>query len=160
VGTVTDPSGSAIPNAKITVTSVETSAARTIATGESGQYVLPDLKIGHYDVKVEAAGFKTENQKGLVLQVGDRLRLDFQMQVGGAQETVTVEANAVQVQADSGELSNVITSQQVSQIAINGRSIYQLAALTPGASSQINSYVNTPVGGDANVEFNGMRQNH
>src|SRR5882724_11698478 len=48
----------------------------------------------------------------------------------------------------------------MSQIAVNGRSIYQLAALAPGASSQINNYVNTPVGGDAGVEFNGMRQNH
>src|SRR5216683_7162928 len=160
VGTVTDPSGSAIPNAKITVTSVETAATRTITTNESGSYVLPDLQIGHYDIKVEAAGFKIADQRGVVLQVGDRSRFDFQMQVGGAAETVTVEANAVRVQTDSGELSNVITGQQLAQIAVNGRSIYQLAALTPGASSQINNYVNTPVGGDAGVEFNGMRQNH
>ena len=51
-------------------------------------------------------------------------------------------------------------TNETAVIAINGRSIYQLAALTPGASSQINSYVNTPVGGDANVQFNGLRQNH
>jgi hypothetical protein len=82
------------------------------------------------------------------------------MQLGGATETVTVEANAVRIQTDSGERSNVITSQQVSQLAVNGRSVYQLAALAPGASSQINNYVNTPVGGDASVEFNGLRQNH
>src|SRR5258707_12951884 len=160
VGTITDPSGSAIPGAKVTATSVETAASRTILTNESGQFVLPELHIGHYDVKVEAAGFKSEEQKNLVLQVGDRLRLDFQMQVGGAQETVTVEANAVRVQADSGEVSNVITGQQLAQIAVNGRSIYQLAALAPGASSQVNNFVNTPVGGDASVEFNGLRQNH
>jgi hypothetical protein len=160
VGTITDPSGSAIPGAKVTATSVETAASRTILTSESGQYVLPDLRIGHYDMKVEAAGFKTAEQKDVVLQVGDRARLDFQMQVGGAQETVTVEANAVRVQADSGEQSNVITGQQLAQIAVNGRGIYALAALTPGASSQINNYVNTPVGGDAGVEFNGLRQNH
>ena len=101
-----------------------------------------------------------------MLQVGDRDRVDFQMQVGGVQETVTVEANPVRVQTDSGEQSNVITGQQISQIAVNGRSMYQLAALTPGASSQIGAggmssgVVNTPVGGDASVEFNGMRQNH
>ena len=151
VGTVTDPSGSAIPNAKITVTSVETAATRTITTNESGSYVVPDLQIGHYDIKVEAAGFKIAEQRGVVLQVGDRSRFDFQMQVGGAAETVTVEANAVRVQTDSGEVSNVITGEQLANIAVNGRSIYQLAALTPGASSQINSYVNTPVGGDAGV---------
>jgi hypothetical protein len=160
VGTVTDPSGASVPNVKVTVKSIETSLTHTAATSDSGQYVLPELAIGHYDVKAEAAGFKTAEQKGLVLQVGDRQRIDFQMQLGGAQETVTVEANAVRVQTDSGEQSNVITDQQISQLSVNGRSIYQLAALTPGASSQINNYVNTPVGGDSSVEFNGLRQNH
>ncbi len=125
-----------------------------------------DLQIGHYRVKAEAKGFKVGEQKNIVLTIGDRIRVDFQMQLGASQETVTVEANAVQVQTDSGERSNLITDQQMSQIAVAGRSIYQLAALTPGASSQIgaggmnSAEVNTPVGGDASVEFNGMRQNH
>lgn len=160
VGTVTDPSGSVVPNVKISITSAETGLVRTINTNDVGQYVVPDLHVGHYSIKAEASGFKTAQQKDVVLQVGDRLRVDFQMQLGGATETVTVEANAVRIQTDSGERSNVITSQQVSQLAVNGRSIYQLAALAPGASSQINNYVNTPVGGDAGVEFNGLRQNH
>ena len=166
VGTVTDPSGAAVPNARITLTNAETGLTHTVVTTDSGQYAIPELKIGHYDAKAEAAGFKVAEQKGLVLQVGDRDRVDFQMQVGAAQETITVEANAVRVQTDSGEQSNVITGQQVSQLAVSGRSIYQLAALTPGASSQIGAggmssgVVNTPVGGDAGVEFNGMRQNH
>jgi hypothetical protein len=160
VGTVTDPSGASVANVKITVTNAETGLSHTVTTSDSGQYVFPELKIGHYSAKAEASGFKTAEQKDIVLQVGDRSRIDFQMQLGGAQETVTVEANAVRVQTDSGEQSNVITDQQMSQIAINGRSIYQLAALTPGASSQINNFVNTPVGGDNNVEFNGLRQNH
>src|SRR6185503_17400020 len=86
--------------------------------------------------------------------------------VGGTTETVTVEANPVKIQTDSGEVSNVITGQQISQIAVSGRSMYQLAALVPGASSLIGAggmsagVVNTPVGGDASVEFNGLRQNH
>jgi len=160
VGTVTDPSGSVIANAKITARNAETGLVHTITTNEAGQYVLPDLHIGHYDVKVEATGFKAAEQKGIVLQVGDRARLDFQMQVGGASETVTVEAAPIRVQTDTGEVSNVITDLQVSQLAVNGRSIYQLAALAPGASSQITGFVNTPVGGNASVEFNGMRQNH
>src|SRR5260370_29936015 len=83
------------------------------------------------------------------------------MVVGAAQETVTVEANVVHVQADCGEESNLITGQQLAQLSVNGRGIYQLAALAPGASSQINaSAPNVPVGGDSGVEFNGMRQNH
>src|SRR5213078_3338967 len=160
VGTVTDPSGSVIANVKITVTHVETGLAHTFTTNEAGQYVAVDLPVGHYNIKAEASGFKVAEQKGLVLQVGDRTRMDFQMSLGAASETVTVEANAVRVQADTGEVSNVIDEQQMSQIAVNGRSIYQLAALAPGASSQITGFVNTPVGGDAGVEFNGMRQNH
>src|SRR5579863_8314406 len=166
VGTITDPSGAAVPNVKVSATSIETGLVSTAVTADSGTYVVPELKIGHYDAKAEASGFKIAKQKGLVLQVGDRARIDFQMQLGGAQETVTVEANAVRVQADSGEQSNVITGQQISQIAVAGRSMYQLAALTPGASSAIGTgglssqEVNTPVGGDASVEFNGMRQNH
>jgi hypothetical protein len=160
VGTVTDPSGAAVPNVAVTVTNVETGASRTFPTNDSGQFAAVDLQVGHYVVKAEAKGFKVAEQKDIVLTIGARIRVDFQMQLGAAQETVTVEANAVQVQTDSGERSNLITDQQMSQIAVNGRSIYQLAALTPGASSQINNYVNTPVGGDASVEFNGMRQNH
>src|SRR2546421_12361101 len=160
VGTVTDPSGSVIANVKITITNLETGLAHVTTTNDAGQYVAVDVHIGHYNIKAEASGFKVAEQKGLVLNVGDRTRVDFQMALGAASETVTVEANAVRVQADSGEVSNVITDLQLSQISVNGRSIYQLAALTPGASSQINNYVNTPVGGDANVAFNGLRQNH
>jgi hypothetical protein len=160
VGTVTDPSGAAMPNVNITLTNTETGWTRTVPTNDSGQYVVPDVQIGHYNVKAEASGFKVAEQKDVVVTVGDRLRVDFPMKVGTSTETITVEANTIAVQADSGELSNLITDQQVSQLAVNGRSIYQLAQLTPGASSQINGFVNTPVGGDSNVEFNGMRQNH
>src|SRR5579862_8199735 len=166
VGTVTDPSGAAVPNVKITLTNLETGLVHTAVTSDSGQYAIPELKIGHYDAKAEASGFKVAEQKGVVLQVGDRARIDLQIQLGGAQETVTVEANAIRVQSDSGEQSNVITGQQISQIAVAGRSMYQLAALTPGASSAIGAggmssgEVNTPVGGDNSVEFNGLRQNH
>jgi carboxypeptidase family protein len=167
VGTVTDPSGAALPSVNITVTNADSNAARKIQTNTAGQYVAPDLNIGHYNVKAESSGFKVAERKDVVLQVGDRDRIDFQMQVGGTQETVTVEADPVRVQTDSGEQSNVITGQQISQLAVSGRSMYQLAALVPGASSQIGSsggmsagVVNTPVGGDAMVEFNGLRQNH
>ncbi len=160
VGTVTDPSGAAVANATITITRTETAQVFHLVSNGDGQYVAPDLPIGHYNLKVEATGFKTAEQKGVVLQVGDRTRLDFQLPVGGASETITVEANEVRVQTDTGEVSNVITDQQMSQLAVNGRSIYQLAQLTPGASSTINNFVNTPVGGDSNVQFNGMRQNH
>src|SRR5271167_798939 len=165
-GTITDPSGAVVPNVKVTLTNIDTGVSTVIPTNDAGQYVAVDLQIGHYKVKAEAKGFKVAEQKDIVLTIGARMRIDFQMQMGAAQETVTVEANTVQVQTDSGEVSNLITGQQMSQLAVAGRSIYQLAVLTPGASSQIggggmsSGEVNTPVGGDNNVEFNGMRQNH
>jgi len=160
VGTVTDPSGAVVPNVNVTITNTDTGLSKVYPTNDAGQYVAPDLQIGHYDVKAQASGFKLAEQKSIVLTVGDRIRVDFQMQMGASQETVTVEANAVHIQADSGEQSNLINEQQMSQLSINGRTIYQLVALAPGASSQITGTVNTPVGGDASVEFNGMRQNH
>jgi len=143
VGTVTDPSGAALPGVTITVTSLDSNAVKKIQTNEAGQYVLPDLNIGHYSVRAELTGFKTAEQKNITLQVGDRDRIDFTMQVGGTQETVTVEANPVRVQTETGEQSNVITGQQISQIAVSGRSMYQLAALVPGASSQTQAWSST-----------------
>jgi hypothetical protein len=161
VGTVTDPSGAAVANAKVTLTNTDTNISKDLTTNDGGQYTAVDIHIGHYNVIVEASGFKREERKGLVLQVGDRSRADFQLQVGGSSETVTVEANTIAVQSDTGEVSNVITGDQIANLSINGRGIYQLAALAPGASSQIDvTAPNTPVGGSASVEYNGLRQNH
>jgi hypothetical protein len=161
VGTVTDPSGSVVPHATITATSVETSQSRTITTGDDGQFVLPDLQIGHYTIRAEAAGFKIAEQKDVALSVGDRARINFPMELGGNKETVTVEATAVRVQSDTGEVSSLISGQQLNQLATNGRSMYSLANLTPGASSgQGDFQTPTPVGGDANISYNGLRMSH
>src|SRR6478672_4721743 len=94
VGTVTDPSGAAVSNATITITNIDTGVSRTLATSGDGQYVAPGLLNGHYTVKVAVSGFKAAEQSGITLQVGDRSRVDFKLQVGSAQEQVTVEANA------------------------------------------------------------------
>jgi Carboxypeptidase regulatory-like domain len=161
VGTVTDPTGAAVANATVTITNTETGVARSLPTNGDGQYVAPDLVIGHYNVKVAAAGFKAAEQKDTTLAVGDRLRADFKLQVGSAQEQVTVEANAVAVQTDTGEVSNVINGQQITQLATNGRSLYSLFALAPGASSLQGSRISfTPVSGDSTVSINGERSGH
>ena len=160
VGTVTDPSGAAVSNAAITITNIDTGVSRTLSTSSDGQYVAPGLLNGHYSVKVAVSGFKAAEQSGITLQVGDRSRVDFKLQVGSAQEQVTVEANAIAVQADSGEVSNVITGRQISDLAVNGTSLFQLAALAPGASSDITNYKDVPVGGDTSVSFNGQRTAH
>lgn len=161
VGTVTDPTGAAVPNVVITITSAATGQVRTLSSNDVGQFVAPNLKIGRYSVRAQASGFKVVEQKDVVLNVGDRTRVDFQMQMGTAQETITVETAPVAVQTDSGEISGVITGKQVTQLATNGRSIYTLINLTPGATSlQDDFQTPTPVGGNANVSFNGNRPGH
>ncbi len=161
VGTVTDPSGSVIPAAKVTVTNDGTGQVRTIETNSSGNFLVPDLSIGKYSVRAEASGFKTFHTTGVTLNVGDTDRVDITMQVGQASETVTVEASAVAVQSDSSEVSDLISGKQVSELAINGRNIVALATLTPGASADLPDF-NLPisVGSSTGVSFNGKRPEH
>lgn len=161
VGTVTDGTGAALPNTNVTITNLDTGQSRTLTSNDAGQFVAPGLRIGHYTLKAELKGFKTSEQKGIVLNVGDRTPVEFKLEVGATQESVTVEANTVQVQSESSEVSNVITGQQLSQLASNGRSLYTMVNLTTGASNlQGDFQTPTPVGGDANVSFNGNRPSH
>ena len=161
VGTVADPSGAAVPGVKVTLTNTDTTVSRTETTNADGQYVAPDIHIGHYIVRAEATGFKIGEEKGIVLQVGDRTRVDFKLEVGSLKETVTVEANAVAVQTDTSDVSSVVTGQQITQLATNGRNVFALEGLTPGATSiQSDFQVPTSAGGDFGVSFNGQRVSH
>lgn len=161
LGTVTDPSGSVVPNVKISLTQLETREVHDVVTNDAGQYVAANLPIGHYNVSAQAPGFKLTERDGVVLNVADRARVDFQMQLGAATETVTVEANVAAVQTDTGEVSSVVTGQQITQLATNGRNVFGLEALSPGASSiQADFQVPTASGGDFNVSFNGQRVSH
>ncbi len=160
-GTVTDPSGAAVPNVAIAITNTATNTVTKINANDHGEFVAADLPVGNYTVRAESAGFKVAEQKDVVVNVGGRVRVDLALEIGSTQESVTVEANAVQVQSESSEVSSVITGQQVTQLATNGRSVYSLAALTPGASSnQSDLNIPTSTGGDAGVSFNGLRENH
>ncbi len=161
VGTVTDPAGSVVPNVAITVTNTGTGYVRTFTTNDSGQFVAPGLPIGKYDLKAESSGFKIEESKGVILNVNDRIRVDFQMKMGTKSETVSVEANAISVQADSSEQSNLISGTQISQLATNGRSIYTYVTLTTGASNLMPDFqAPTPVGANSGISFNGNRPGH
>jgi hypothetical protein len=163
VGTVTDPSGAAIPGVVITITNTDTNLVSRVTTNEGGQYVAPNLRIGHYTARAEAQSFKTAEEKNIVLQIADRRRIDFQLLVGAATEVITVEAQTapVAVQTDSNDISTVITGAQVTQLETNGRSLYELANLVPGASSgQADFQTPTPMGGDQTISFNGQRISH
>ena len=161
VGTVTDPSGAAVPSARITVTNLETGLARSTTTNAAGNYAAPELTIGRYTVHAEATGFKTYSRTGITLNVNDTVRADVRLDVGEAKETVTVEANAIQVQADTNEVSQTITEAQVADLATNGRNVIQLAALVPGASASIPDF-DSPMAQNQNrtISFNGQRPDH
>lgn len=161
VGAVTDPSGAVVPNVAIQVTNVDTGAVRTLATNDTGQYVVLGLLIGKYDLKAQASGFKVEEYKGVVLDVNDRIRVDFYMKLGQMADTILVESNPVAVQADSGEQSSLVSGTQISELSTNGRSIYTYITLSPGAANLMPSFQPpTSVGANSNVSFNGNRQGH
>ncbi len=160
-GTVADQSGAVVPNATIAITNSSTGASRTVTTNQAGIYSAPDLPIGTYSVKVDAPGFKSYEQNGISVNVNATVRVDASLQVGQSQETVTVEANAVQVQVDTSEQSNVIYGQQITKLDTNGRNPVQLATLVPGASGNLPDFnAPTALASSETISFNGQRSEH
>src|SRR5579859_5095785 len=158
VGTVTDPSGAVVPNATITVTNVDNGFVRVTTSNGTGSYKTPELPNGLYELKAEAQGFKLFDQKNITLNVNDTVRVDISLQVGTVGQSVTVEANALQVQADTNDISQTITSNQIENLATNGRNVLQLTTLVPGAASNMPDF-DSPGAQFQNrtIQFNGMR---
>src|SRR6266481_9250910 len=106
VGTVTDSKGGVVPNAKVTITNTDQQVVvRTLTTDDHGQYVAPLLPVGHYSVTAEVAGFKKVTESGVVLNVNDKLAVNFTLEVGTVNQTVTVEANPLQIETQSATAS-------------------------------------------------------
>jgi hypothetical protein len=161
LGTVTDPTGSVVPGATITITNTSTNAKRVVQTSSAGSYIAPELQIGPYSVKAEATGFKSYERTGITLDSNDTVRVDAVLSVGQVSESVTVAADVVKVESDTAEVSDLISGSQISDLAINGRHMAALAILTPGASSDLPD-LNLPVSvaGSTNISFNGQREEH
>jgi len=137
-GTVTDTSGSAVPGAKITVTVPATGLTRSTATNESGEYIIPLLGVAVYNVEVEQKGFQNAKAQDIRLQVDEHRELDFKLSPATVQTTVEVSATPVAVQTSDATLGQVITTQQVADLPLNGRDFVQLATLTPGTAQETN----------------------
>jgi len=137
-GTVTDPSGAAVSGAKVTLTAPATGLTRTATTGSGGEYVIPLLGVATYDVKAELAGFQTSEAKGIVLQTDEHRELDFKLSPATVQTSVEVSAAPVAIQTTDATLGQVVTSQQVADLPLNGRDFVQLATLTPGVTQETN----------------------
>ena len=137
-GTVADKSGASIPGASVTATSQTTGLAREAKTDEVGHYLIPLLPVGTYTVRVDYTGFQSSETKDLNLQVDQARELDFSLAPASVSSTITVAGNAVAVETANASLGQVITSQQVSQLPLNGRDFVQLATLTAGATAETN----------------------
>ncbi|MBS1794620.1 MAG: TonB-dependent receptor [Acidobacteria bacterium] len=150
-GLVTDPSGSVIPGANVTVTNKATGAARKAATNSEGFYAFPSLPPGLYELTVERNGFKISHVDNIRLEVQQAARLDVTMEVGQVGETVTVESNAALLNTENSTLGTVIENRIVTELPLNGRQYLNLVALSPNAN------VLAPAAGQAGARQGGER---
>src|SRR6201996_2625219 len=137
-GNVADKAGSAIPGATIIATSQGTGLVRDTKADASGHYLIPLLPVGTYTVHVDASGFQSAESKDLRLQIEEARELDFALVPATVVTTVAVSGEAVAVESANPSLGQVITSQEVSQLPLNGRDFVQLATLTAGATAETN----------------------
>ena len=166
LGNVTDPSGAIVSGATITVVNTDqATVVRRLTTSRSGEYVVPLLAIGHYDVSAETPGFKTSLETDIELSVNDRRVVNFILHVHGLSDEVRVEAEPIQVDLQSATAAGLISGIQVRELAINTRNYSQLVSLQPGVSSGLASdqpYVGASSlnGGVNHVSFsiNGARE--
>jgi len=134
-GTVKDPSGAVLPGVEITASNSATAFSRTVITNERGEFVLPLLPVGTYQVKAELPGFKTGIREGVLLQVDQRVAVNFDLQIGELTEKLVVNEAVPLVQSETSSIGNVIENRRVVELPLNGREFQNLALLVPGAMS-------------------------
>src|SRR6266853_6268175 len=132
-GVVRDPSAAVIPQATVTLHNTDTGTERESLTNDSGLYVFVSVPPGEYVLKVAKDGFAAATQ-GLHVLVNQASTQDFTLRVGSTQQSVTVEASAVNLETGNATLGSVIESKQVRDLPLNGRNFTQLLSLTPGVS--------------------------
>src|SRR5271156_4022348 len=167
-GIVTDSSGSVVPKVSVTATETGTGVRSVIQTDGSGFYSFPDLPIGNYDVVVRQPGFKTYTKIGVHIDANSAIRLDVKLELGEVTEKMTVTTNAVQVETQSTQLGEVINSQKIEAVPLNGRDFTDLLALQPGVvpsayAAQAAGLNDRTVGGSlslnaGNQSINGQRE--
>lgn len=150
-GVVIDQQGGALPGVTVTARQVETNTVSTVVTGALGQYLLPNLRAGHYEITAELSGFSPQKQ-ALDLRVGQDLTVDLTLAVGGVATSVEVVGQSVTV-ATQSTLATVITNKQIDDLPTVGRDFSQLATLSPGATDS----TATGTGQGTGVSISGQR---
>src|SRR5205807_1523993 len=150
-GTVKDATGAVVPGARVTATHVATNTSYTASTTASGDFTVPALPVGNYQVRVENTGFRTEITNGVVVAAGATVRLDVALELGTTQQTIEVAANAQIVQSDTARVSTEVSNKLVNDLPllVNGavRSPFDLATITPEVAGS----------GDSNLRIGGGR---
>jgi hypothetical protein len=136
-GYVTDPSGQAIAGAQVKATEVDKGQVRDTVSETSGRYALPDLPVGNYKLEVSAKGFKTYVQTGIILQVASNVTLNVPMQIGAVTESIRVEANAAMVETKENAVAQVIDTERMVDLPLNGRNPTQLLTLTGAGTTNM-----------------------
>ena len=137
-GTVSDKAGALVSGATVKATSQGTGVVREAKTDDSGHYLIPLLAIAFYTIRVDSQGFQATERKDIRLQVDEHREVDFTLAPASVSSTVEVSATEVAVETTNPTLGQVITSEQVADLPLNGRDFVQLATLTPGTTQETN----------------------
>jgi hypothetical protein len=132
-GTISDPTGAMIPSAKVTLVEVGTDLVRTATSGPEGYYVVGSLRPTKYRVTAEAQGFRTLTETGVTLLANESVTMNLKLELGSTGETVNVQANVVQVDTTTATLRQVVDSDRMIELPLNGRNAGQLTTLVAGA---------------------------
>jgi hypothetical protein len=132
LGTVTDPSGASVEGAKITARNVGTGVVTETVSTSSGDYTLPLLAVGEYEVSVEQAGFKSATKRGVRLQINEKVRVDFALEVGTQSERITVSAEGATLRTDEVSVGGTVEQRRLVELPMNGRNVGNFAVLNPG----------------------------
>src|SRR6185295_18182817 len=155
-GTVLDPNGAAIPGAQIRLTNLATNEVRSVVSDSEGQYVIPSLTPGTYDLQVEVTSFQRHNERVEIL-VNQQPRLDITMQVKGPDEGGIDAVVETLIKKDSVSAGAVIENRQVVGLPLDGRNFYELSLLVPGAAPAAPGSAGS-VRGDFAFSVNGARE--
>jgi len=159
-GTVSDPSGAVVPGAKVTVKNTGTGETRELTTNESGVYVAYSLPVGTYDVETTAAGFKKSTRSNVPLSVADRLGINFVLEVGTSSEVVEVSAQVPVVETEKGDVNFTVSTKQMTDLAVNGRTFFALQQLFPGASRTMGDEGGLSFNSGKGFAINGQRPSY
>jgi hypothetical protein len=160
-GTVADTSGAVVANATVSITNNGTGVKREAAANSVGAFHFGNVGAGTYTLTATANGFQKFTRTGIVVNVAQTLESNVALAVGSESQTVSVQADALQVQTETSEVSTLISGEQVRQLATNGRNVVQLAALGLGVSNNLPSFGGVDALTSANgISFNGQRVSH